>query len=173
MKHQFIIVFAGLSLILAIPFDSKGHPIASKVIQPHKVIADALPVPKSKPVDIPTPSPVVTPQPTPEPTVVATPVPVNYGSYSTGCNAYAELIDQYPWNHATAEAICQAESGGNPEAISPLNNDGLRDYGLFQIHGEEILDPAANVARAYQKYVDQGWYAWTTFTSGKYLSFME
>lgn len=166
MKCSSIIVLAGLSLILAIPFT----PIpdkdiqAAKVVQPHKVTAES------------TPMPTVIPQPnTPPPTPIPQPstAPVEYATYPTGCAGYAELIDQYPWDHATAEAICQAESGGDPTDVSPPDSDGLNDYGLFQIHGEAIFNPAANVARAYQKYIDQGWHAWSTYNSGKYLQFLE
>ena len=92
---------------------------------------------------------------------------------SVHCTAYSGLISQYNWPVATMTAICQAESGGNPNAVSPLNYDGLRDYGLFQIHGEAILDPAANVARAYGKYTSQGLGAWSVYNNGRYLSYLQ
>jgi hypothetical protein len=71
-------------------------------------------------------------------------------------------------------AIMRAESGCNPNAISnaAINYDGVPDYGLFQIHGREVLEPSANIAVAYQKYQSQGWAAWSTYNSGRYARFM-
>lgn len=83
------------------------------------------------------------------------------------CENYRSLVSQYGWNVSVALAISRAESNCNPNATSGLNYDGLRDFGLFQIHGEAIYDPAANVARAYQKYISQGWGAWSVCNSGK------
>lgn len=94
--------------------------------------------------------------------------PKHYG----GCASYDSLFRQYDWDVSVAEAICQAESGGNPNAVSPPNYDGLRDYGLMQIHGQAILNPSANIARAHQKYLSQGWNAWTTYNTGDYLAFL-
>ncbi len=91
----------------------------------------------------------------------------------TGCSSYRADFNQYNWNVNVAEAICEAESNGNPNAISPPNYDGLRDYGLMQLHGEPILNPASNIAAAYQKYQMQGWEAWTTYNTGRYLSYLE
>lgn len=83
------------------------------------------------------------------------------------CRTFDTLFRQYAWNAATAEAICQAESGGNPDAVSLTN-----DYGLMQLHNEKIFDPAQNIAAAYQKYQSQGWTAWTTYRSGIYSRFL-
>lgn len=83
------------------------------------------------------------------------------------CRSYDALFRQYSWNVPVAEAICQAESGGNPDAVSRTN-----DYGLMQLHDMRIFDPAQNVAAAYRKYQSQGWRAWTTYISGKYLHFL-
>jgi soluble lytic murein transglycosylase-like protein len=103
-----------------------------------------------------------TPAPAPQPQVVL-----------TGCSSYRQYFNQYSWNVNVAEAICEAESRGNPNAISPINYDGLRDYGLMQLHGEPILDPASNIAAAYHKYQVQGWEAWTTYNKGIYLSYLD
>lgn len=107
---------------------------------------------------------VVIPKPAPEPTETA--------SYASGCSVYDSMFRQYAWNVQTAEAICEAESNGNPYATSPPNYDGLRDFGLMQIHGEKIYNPSANIARAYQKYQSQGWHAWTTYSTGAYARFL-
>ncbi|GEM_PF-3428448 len=90
---------------------------------------------------------------------IATPAP--------GCQAYDALFQQYDWNVAIAEAICQAESGGNPSAISPTN-----DYGLMQLHNLAVFDPAQNIAMAYIKYQVQGWRAWTTYNTGSYHRYL-
>lgn len=88
------------------------------------------------------------------------------------CSSYIPAFRQYNWNVNVAVAICEAESRGNPNAISPINYDGLRDYGLMQLHGEPILNPARNIAAAYVKYQTQGWEAWTTYNSGRYLAYL-
>ncbi len=106
---------------------------------------------------------------------VETPKPqVTEASYATGCSTYDSIFRQYAWDVRTAEAICMAESGGNPYAVSNprLNYDGVSDYGLMQIHAEAIYNPSANIARAHQKYLTQGWYAWSTYTSGAYYRYL-
>lgn len=105
-------------------------------------------------------------QPSVQPAVVHT--------YASGCSTYDSIFRLYAWNVSVAEAICEAESGGNPYAVSnpSLNYDGVSDYGLMQIHGEDIIDPSANIARAHQKYISQGWRAWTTYRTGAYISFL-
>lgn len=131
--------------------------------------------PPSRPLatPTPTPTPIATPQAAPQPAYVApTPKPVTYTA-NVGCAAYRGLVAQYAWPVNTMMAIMQAESGCRANAISPLNYDGLSDYGLFQIHGEYILDPAANIARAYGKYTSQGLHAWSTYTNGAYLRYLQ
>ena len=68
----------------------------------------------------------------------------------------------------TAAEIAMAESGGNPNAISPTD-----DFGLWQINGSHgsmaTLNPLGN-ARSAVSISDNGsdWGAWTTYTSGAY-----
>jgi len=102
-----------------------------------------------------------------EPNAPVAPPPVT-PTYPSSCSAYEPIVAQYNWNVRVAMAIMQAESGCNPYAISPasLNYDGVSDYGLFQIHGQYILNPSDNIAAAYQKYLSQGWNAWSTYSSG-------
>lgn len=88
-------------------------------------------------------------------------------AHASTCHAYDDLFRQYDWSVSTAEAICQAESGGNPTAVSSTN-----DYGLMQLHNLAIFDPAENIAVAYQKYLMQGWSAWTTYNTGAYARFL-
>lgn len=59
------------------------------------------------------------------------------------------------------ERIIDCESGGDPDAVSATDYDGLRNYGLTQIHGEpEALDPAYNIERAHEKYQRSGLRPW-------------
>lgn len=78
-------------------------------------------------------------------------------SYSGNCEQFRHLIAQYSWNVSTMIAICNSESGGNPNAANWTDNHGVckGSFGLFQIscHGGQIFDPAANVAAAWGKYV--------------------
>ena len=110
------------------------------------------------------PAPAAT---TPAP-AVATPV-----VYASGCSSYAPTFSQYGWNVSVAMAICQAESSGNPNAVSTTD-----DYGLMQIHdglalyGSKIFDPYFNISIAYIKYQTQGWEAWSTYNSGAYAEYL-
>ncbi|HWV44721.1 MAG TPA: transglycosylase SLT domain-containing protein, partial [Nitrospira sp.] len=77
----------------------------------------------------------------------------------------------------TAIAICRAESGGNPNAVS---NTG--DYGLWQINkaahpqyfppkaqGGYIWDPLSNTYVAKTIYAAAGgWSPWSTYKNGSY-----
>lgn len=117
-------------------------------------------------------------QPQPPKTIVASPQPtvaptyVHAGNYS--CSSLESLWVSAGGNPASefiAAQIATAESGGNPDAISPTD-----DYGLWQINasnapGSEMLNPWANVKEAIAL-SDNGrnWSPWTTFTSGIYSS---
>jgi uncharacterized protein YodC (DUF2158 family) len=68
----------------------------------------------------------------------------------------------------TAAEIAMAESGGNPNAISPTD-----DFGLWQINGSHgsmaTLNPAGNARSAVSISSDgRNWGPWTTYTSGAY-----
>ena len=188
MKYILVVVIAVLSFVIAVPVTRTQaqsqvatvvdtHPANSSVSKPsttppvqQKQALNA-PVAVSKADTAP-----VTPKPTPAP--VAAPAPVQAAPAqptASGCGQYRALFAQYSWNVDTAVAICQAESGGNPEAVSnaSINYDHVSDYGLMQLHGVDITDPAANVAYAYyHKYLTQGWGAWSTYTSGRYARFL-
>jgi cell division protein FtsB len=77
-------------------------------------------------------------------------------SNSGNCETYRNLIAQYSWNVNTMIAICNAESGGDPNKANTTDNHGvcMGSYGLFQIscHQGIVLDPTANVAAAWGKY---------------------
>jgi len=76
-----------------------------------------------------------------------------------------------------AVAVAGAESGWNPNATH-LNDDGSTDFGMWQInsvHAELLAsgdwqDPYSNGLMAYQVWKGSGWGAWTTYTSGAYLT---
>lgn len=103
-------------------------------------------------------------------------------AYKTpNCASYQGLVAQYDWDVHTAMAIMQAESGCR--AITPsnaaINYDGVSDFGLFQLHGIDITDPAQNVAYAYyHKYLPavatwgNGFHPWNTYTGGAYLAYL-
>jgi peptidoglycan DL-endopeptidase CwlO len=91
------------------------------------------------------------------------------GSYS--CSGLESLWDAAGGNpaHAVMAAeIAMAESGGNPNAISPTD-----DFGLWQINGSNgalaTLSPSGNAHSAIVL-SDNGsnWNAWTTYHSGAY-----
>lgn len=66
-------------------------------------------------------------------------------------------------------AIEKTESTCNPAAVSPVDYDGIRDYGVMQLHGNPIFDPGANIAAAYRLWQVQGYHAWSSYNSGAYL----
>lgn len=79
-------------------------------------------------------------------------------------------------------AVCLAESGGNPWAISPPNHDGTIDRGLWQInsiHGPLFViynwansDHNALMAFSIFKDAHFKWTPWSTFNDGSYRKFM-
>lgn len=161
MKHTVLIVVAALSLILAYPVTH--NPQHSKTTEATHVVS-VKPIKKvAKTVSAVA---VVTPAPVALPAIQLPDI---------ACAQYASLFEQYNWDVHTAVAICEAESTGVPTAIGCgcNNSDGLPDYGLMQLHNIDILDPAQNISYAYyHKYLTQGWGAWSTYNSGKYLQFL-
>lgn len=107
---------------------------------------------------------------------VATPV-AQPTTYASGCSAYDSIFRQYAWNVSVAEAICEAESGGNPYAVS-----STYDYGLMQINhihsgmvaGDltRLYTPTVNIAVAWQIYSADGWGAWSTYLNLSYTRFL-
>lgn len=89
-----------------------------------------------------------------------------------GCDAYKQILAKYNWNVDVMTAVMRAESGCNPNAINTANYDGVADYGLMQLHGQEIYDPATNISHAYHLWTVQGYKAWSVFNNGKYLSYL-
>jgi len=65
------------------------------------------------------------------------------------------------WSPELMLRIIDCESGGDPDAVSAPDYDGLRNYGLFQIHGEpEELDLAYNIERAHEKWQRSQYWPW-------------
>jgi LysM repeat protein len=91
------------------------------------------------------------------------------GTYScSGLESLWEQAGGSAGEAVMAASIAMAESGGNPNAVSPTN-----DYGLWQINGSHgalaTLNPLGNAQAAVSVSGDgSGWGAWTTFTSGAY-----
>jgi LysM repeat protein len=91
------------------------------------------------------------------------------GNYS--CSDLEQLWDAAGGNPGSAfmaAEIAMAESGGNPNAISPTD-----DYGLWQINASNgalaTLDPFKNAKSAIILSGDgHDWDPWTTYTSGAY-----
>jgi hypothetical protein len=80
-----------------------------------------------------------------------------------------------------AAAIAEAESGGNPKATNPADNNGTQtSWGLWQVsngtHAQpvpNVLDPNVNAAAAVAKYqAAGGWSPWGTYSSGAYRNFL-
>jgi hypothetical protein len=138
-------------------------PSVKRLVEPKAPVATS-PVPRVTAAAVSSPQPVEPPPPTPTYTPIAT------GDYS--CSQLESLWEREggnPHDAFVAAEIAMAESGGNPDAISPTD-----DYGLWQInasHGDEAsLDPVVN-ARAAIAISDDGsdWFPWTTYTEGFYI----
>jgi LysM repeat protein len=91
------------------------------------------------------------------------------GRYScAGLEGLWKAAGGNPADAVMAAEIAMAESGGNPNAISPTS-----DYGLWQINSSNgalaTLNPAANAHSAVVLSRNgTNWSPWTTYTSGAY-----
>lgn len=111
------------------------------------------------------PTPAVQPSPPPVTTVVQ-------GDYS-----FDELEALWVQEGGSADAeytaaqVACAESGGNPDALSPTDDVGLWQINLPSWGAEASTVPSVN-ARAAIAISDDGssWSPWTTYTSGIYES---
>ena len=57
--------------------------------------------------------------------------------------------------------IIACESGGDPNAISPPDYDGIQNYGGLQLHGDPGgLDPVYAVQEAHRKWLYGGYRQW-------------
>jgi hypothetical protein len=90
----------------------------------------------------------------------------------------------------TMIGIAYAESGGDPNAHNDNPKTGDESYGLWQINmigklgpsrrkalgissNSALFDPATNARAAYMIYKSSGLNAWTTYTRGTYLKYMD
>jgi hypothetical protein len=81
---------------------------------------------------------------------------------------------------ALMAAIAEAESGGNPGALNPNDNNGTQSsFGLWQIStgthqppSPQWADPATNAQLALGKLQGEGLGAWGTYTSGAYRAYL-
>lgn len=84
---------------------------------------------------------------------------------SGNCEQWRPLISQYSWNVDTMVAICNAESGGNPNAANWTDSHRTckGSFGLFQIACMDgiVFDPVKNIQIAYRKYSSSGYTPWT------------
>lgn len=81
---------------------------------------------------------------------------------SGNCESYRPLVQKYFGQYTASAMITMSkESGCNPNAVSPTN-----DHGLFQLNGQPVYDPEANIRIAYAKFVSPrrgttpNWSAW-------------
>lgn len=79
----------------------------------------------------------------------------------------------------TAVAVALAESGGETTAVSPVNSNGTRDYGLWQINSVHAplgdwANPTHNAQLAFQIWsARKSWTPWSTYTNGRYLTHLD
>jgi hypothetical protein len=76
----------------------------------------------------------------------------------------------------TAWAVAMRESHGRPGAVSPVNSNGTRDHGLFQLNDihlgrsiekSQVYDADANAAAAYRMTNGgKNWSAWAIGSTG-------
>lgn len=92
------------------------------------------------------------------------------GGLPSQVTQWRDLVARYfPANQVeNALRIINAESGGNQFIVSPINRNGTRDVGLFQINDVHGLTEAmrmnaeANVAFAASLFARSGWQPWST-----------
>lgn len=121
-------------------------------------------------------------QPSQRETVEVSPRPrpiIASSKVANRCEEFREIVEKYPWNSKIMLAIMRAESGCNPRSDNTgLNRDGSNDKGLLQInsiHGfsdAERLDPIRNIEIAFRIWQNQGYQAWSAYSNGSYLKFM-
>jgi hypothetical protein len=97
-----------------------------------------------------------------------------YIDISEQVEKYRSLVSKYFPSEEVDNAlrIIQAESAGKPDACSPWNNNGSRDYGLFQINDKahpeffenfKIYDPEYNTQSAFKIWSKRrNWTEWST-----------
>lgn len=112
-------------------------------------------------------------QPQRPPTVVRQTIPSSIGS-----DVVSIIMEVFGSDGRIAVAIASAESGLRCDAKGD-GNLNPSSYGVFQIRAfssrppiEKLLDCRENIKEAKRIYDSQGWYPWSVFTNGKYLSYL-
>lgn len=98
-------------------------------------------------------------------------------TYKSGCSTYDSIFRSYTWDVSVAEAICEAESSGDPYQLSSTCDRGLMQINCIHsdmVHGalSSLYNPTTNIAVAYKIYSANGWSAWTTYLTGAYVQFL-
>lgn len=140
-----------------------GQVLQARCTAPAAAVAAAYPPPKPVP-------PTTVAAPAVRSSGTAAPVERSPAGGFT-CSGLEALWDQAGGNPGaafTAAEIAMAESGGNPDAVSPTD-----DLGLWQINSSNgtlaTLNPAGNARSAVILSHDGAdWSPWTTYTSGAY-----
>ena len=117
------------------------------------------------------------PEPTNQTTTRQIPTGITEPIQTTTINSAQTIEEQlcsnrYSWQCSDVLYVAWCESRMNPQAISPTNRNGTRDYGLMQINngawqeyfGERwarVLNAEQNVSMAYEIYSKYGWQPWT------------
>ena len=126
-------------------------------------LAEELATPAPPPAPVPPPAPAAAPVAPPAPPQ-ATPAPPTDGLEAIVCS--------YSWPCDQALDVARCESGvdraGRLDGIFATSGSS---YGVFQLNGiharrfpgfwEKWMDPATNVAWAYQIWSEQGWRPWS------------
>ena len=111
------------------------------------------------------------------PTAISEPIQTTTTESAQTINSAQTIEEQlcsniYSWQCSDVLYVAWCESRMNPQAISPTNRNGTRDYGLMQINngawqeyfGErwaQVLNADQNIAMAHEIYSLYGWQPWT------------
>lgn len=122
------------------------------------------------------------------PIIVATSTPKKVIKHTTvqgDCTAYKDIISKYDWPVDVAMQICKDESHGYAANVNTNPSEThyadaahtkvlcVGSLGLFQIGcfwpaslgftKADLTDPEKNIAMAYEIWVKQGFYPWSTY----------
>lgn len=92
----------------------------------------------------------------------------------SGTEQWRSEVAKYDWSVPMALAIMRCESGGNPNAKSSTNDQGLfQIHNGFKLYGNDIYKAEFNIAIAYKfYYLQRGWNPWSTYKNGCYKQFL-
>lgn len=81
---------------------------------------------------------------------------------ASSADQWQALVSQYDWSVQRALAVIRCESSGDPLAASNWPYVGLFqiDVNLHRWTYEQLIDPAINVAAAYELWSRRGWQPW-------------